>query len=554
MAMKYACMKSGIEVSAEDLSYGTIRSNQYFCIFCGKHVSYVNGNEKRIAHFRHAKDDSCITNSSKKEVEEQAASRISNRKTQFHTWWQGLFNKDYIEVPFSQGKTNHVADIYLKSDCDIQVKLDNGSNLFEHASKSLVIEVQHSVISVRDAQSRNETYTSNGNLLWIVDVSHIKFKVDRFITSSQDSIRILFPDTQHRGLVNIITANKNSVILLDTGKYLYKVVHTHFDHGYVHVETISKIGLVKQLMDQGIDIDLQKCSNDYYTSEPTIHATRNYKTFIEALDLRIHIDIDHILNMIEDMPVTQLRKILERSNIERYENYVEMITSWLGYKSNSNPIVLKLLNTWIEHIKETFYVKDHLTFGKYAYISLYKLPQHYLKWALENEIVRDKELEDKLLELRTMDRCFINHTFNNPGKLWHYNNACDAYWEWDKRTLDQRKMLLPSLLQRPWIYMIDEVKPDIDGKVCTSSDYLSKCSNETPSYLYPEPIYNETLFDDFYKFTPICVNGRYLGISEEDLLDNYILFDAHYAITVLKPWKKEKDKKGVYKFVDIDND
>jgi len=70
--------------------------------------------------------------------------------SKWHTEWQNLFNVDQREVRMQKNGKTHIADI-----CN---------------SNGIVIEFQHSSISLENKQSRDEFYDK---LIWVVDVSDI---------------------------------------------------------------------------------------------------------------------------------------------------------------------------------------------------------------------------------------------------------------------------------------------------------------------------------------------------------------------------------------------
>jgi len=72
----------------------------------------------------------------------------SDGETEWHLQWKREFPQSKIEVVLVRGKEKHIAD----------VQLDGG----------LVIEFQHSPLSVQDIQEREHFY---GNMVWVFDIS-----------------------------------------------------------------------------------------------------------------------------------------------------------------------------------------------------------------------------------------------------------------------------------------------------------------------------------------------------------------------------------------------
>ena len=552
-------LECGREVDAADLSYGSLRSNTYTCLCCKNAVSYVTGSERAKPHFRHKHDESCISHLSYKQIEEQAEARISNRKSTFHTWWQLLFDKNNIEVRVSEGNKVQIADVYLNSERPFIIRTDTGENLFTRSTNNLIIEVQHSTITSNDAKQRDVFYnTENRQLLWIFNIAHIPHTIDRFITVTQDKMRILFTKQQHSGLVNVAKHCNKSTILLDVGNYLFKIKDVCFDNGFTHVVPLSKKSFIEQLQAHNVTVNLDKYIN---TNEKYTFSERNYKTFIDALDIRYQVDVDEILNMIEDIPISCLREGCQLYTHNEYNSYIEMVARWLGNVSNSNPLVYKLLQQWISFIRKTYYSNDFLTFGKHKYEPICNLPQAYLKWILEERIIKDEDLDAKLLELRSMDQWFLNHYFKNPGKLVHLKRCRDSYYrhKWDKRDTYQRKKILESICKRPWISMIEEVNPSDDGYVY-STYYLEDVNLPTDSCeIFQEQNTNGSKDDDLYiyKYKPAYINEKYIGINEEDLLWSYGFLDDYYkynyktrSLNSDKKMKSKNAKLKGYAFID----
>ena len=173
--MIYAKLENNREINAEELSSGILRSNNYYCIYCGKKVSYVTGSDRSRSHFRHDRDKSCISTFNKQDIDEQSEVRYNNNKSEFYKWWQSLFLNSQIEYKFE----NHIADIYLEN--PTQIYLDNKSSIINN--KKLVIEIQHSNITKFDSKNRESFYRKDDReLLWIFNISHIPHIIEHIIT------------------------------------------------------------------------------------------------------------------------------------------------------------------------------------------------------------------------------------------------------------------------------------------------------------------------------------------------------------------------------------
>ena len=535
--MKYALLESGREINALDISNGTLRSNNYNCICCGNTVTFVTGSYRSKPHFRHKNEESCINYSNYSIITQDADDRIENRKSKFHKDWQSFFTKDTTEVRIKEQNKLHIADIYLKNPTPFQFT----TNILKTSVKNLVIEIQHSHISLSDAKQREQFYViDNRALIWIIDISHIQHKIEQYTTFTQDKTRILFTGKQHGGLTNIIKGCQKSIVILDNGTYLFKVINAHLDSGFTEVFPISKSYFLQQL-----SIDTFINNQQSLTIE-----MRSYRDYISALDDEIKVDIDEILNMIEDIPITCLREGCQLYASKEYETYVEMIVSWMGIVSNRNPIVYKVMVIWLNNVRKTHYVHDKLEFGKYKNTSICNLPQHYLKWVLEEGKIKDKELEIKLLELRMMDTWFVNHCFKNASKLVYLKRCRDNYYRynWDKRTNQDRLPILESVLKRPWIDMIDEVIPNEQGFVCTHNYF--DLPYDSRDYEKQQGANSDD--DNAYicKYKPTKVNTKYIAICEEDLLYWYGVLDEQFGYDYNKKCLRSQQLKR-YAFVDI---
>lgn len=540
--MQYALLESGREVNALDISNGTLRSNNYNCICCGNTVTYVTGSYRSKPHFRHKNEESCIDYSKYSNIAQDANDRIENRKSNFHQDWQSLFSEDVTEVKIKENNKLHIADVFLQNSSPFQIVYENGIDIFSKPFNNLVIEIQHSHISLSDAKQREQFYcTDNRMLVWIVNISHIEHNVEQYITFTQDKKRILFPEKQHSGLSNIIRGCKKAVILLDNGSgTLFKITNACLDSGFTEILPVSKNSFLKQL-------NIQSKLTD---SKSYIQVTRNYKDYISSIDECIIVDIDEIINMIEDIPISCLREGCQMYANKAYETYVEMIATWMGIISNRDLIVYKMLTIWINDIRKTHYSHDKLAFGKYKNISICDLPQHYVKWVLDEGIIKDDELENKLLELRMMDQWFVKHYFNNGSKLVYFKRCRDNYYRmhWDRRISQDRLSVLQSILGRPWVNMIDEVIPDENGFVQTNN-YLDLPSD---SCEFEKRLDADSDDDNayLYKYKPLNLQTRYIGICEEDLLYWYGVLDDKFGYDYHNKCLRSKKLEG-YAFRDI---
>lgn len=543
--MQYALLQSGREVNAIDLTNGTLRSNTYTCICCGNAITFVTGSYRTNAHFRHKTGESCIHYSRYDSVAQDAKDRIENRKSKFHKDWQSLFTTDATEVKVHENNKTHIADIYLQGSTLFNIETDNNTNLFDIPTKDLVIEIQHSHISVCDIKRREQFYvTENRSLVWIFDISHIHHQIEQYITVTQNKTRILFTRQQHSGLTNAVKTCKTSVILLDNGDYLFKIVDANLDSGLTTILPVSKTKFFYCLRTSNNQVTVYHNNDISFKRE-----IRNYKDYIYALDEDIIVDIDEIVNMIEDIPVCCLREGCQMYANNAYDTYIEMVTSWLGNISNHATLVQKILKIWINHIRRTYYATETIGFGKYKYVALCDIPSHYLKWLLEENVIKNEDLEIKILELIMMDNQNTNDFFNTSSNLMYFKRCRDNYYReyWDKRTNNDRLSILESILKRPWINMIEKVIPDEEGFVRTYS-YVEIPSNSC-SIEKQEDIDSDDDNAYMYVYRPVQVNSKYIGISEEDLLYWYGKLDDKYYYDYKTKTVRSQHIQG-YAFID----
>jgi uncharacterized protein (DUF3820 family) len=530
--MRYAIFK-GREVDAVDLSHGDIlRSNDYACICCGKHVSYVSASGRAKPHFRHGNDASCIDQAAYKEAAQVAKDRIENQSSAFHKTWQSYFVDTEVRI-VEQG-TLHVADIYLQSDRKIRLLTDNGFAVFRKPRKRVVIEIQHSVISAADAAKRQKHYvTKDRALLWIFDVSHIEHVIERYVTLTQDAMRILFPKQQHTGLVNVIKQCGQSTVLLDTGgDFLFKVTRVHLGVGFTYIAPLSKRGLFQQLKALGVALApvaesllLQTAVAD--SIEPLSYL-RNYKDLLGALDLRYRVDVDDLVNMMEDIPVAVMQK-----NRQKYqETYINEIIGYLTFVSNRDDIVYSILKIWLSHVRNMYYCHDSLSFGKHKNVPLCNVPIQYIRWILRDDV--HTGCTKKLLELIDISDCyrlFYETIFYNNTE---HSLRTSLQWYrffWDKRMCKDRLPIFQSLIQRPWMtFMYQVPKPDNTGFVHNQIYTYLDCNNREPRSSGPNPHVRGDQ-DDYaylYSYKPCQVGDTYIAIRLEDLYKWYITIDEYY--------------------------
>ena len=525
MSMNFARLENDREVSASDLSDGIIRSNNYFCIYCGEQVSYVTSSSRARAFFRHKKEESCFNYSSN--IEDQVDARIINIKSSFHSWWQSLFSQ--IEYRFDGGK--HIADIYLQSNLPIQIYLDDKSVLFDKPKPNLVIEIQHSNITTFDAKNREEYYRNDDReLLWIFNISHIKHYVEHITTVTTDFIRIVFLGNQHTGLSNLLSIIKHNNILLDTGKYLYAIKSASLDEDYIYVSPMSKIMFINQINNMGFNLNIENISDTNYNNIPDITVIRNYKDIIELLDEKHQVDIDDIFTIIESISINEIRSTYHYfTNI--YTSYISMIASLLSLLSNKDKLVLRIFKEWVDNVRTKHYKNDRFTFGKHKGNSIVDIPISYLEWATAKLDDLDDTLKTKMIEIIDMSSLRFLYLNTNIFNLYALNRLkyyvfYKKYLHYYVNSIRKPKYMIESINKRTWLDNLKKVIPNEDGYVygkciisnCYSNDDIIKkegaMSNDEDAYIT--------------RYKPMQYNNEYIEICEDCLINNYWHLDDRY--------------------------
>lgn len=376
-AMAYAVAETGRNVSAADLSYNTIRSKQYTCLYCNTAVSYVNESAKAKAHFRHRPGQSCISISNKQKtvLEEQAKRSIQNGMSQWHKQWQAIFPKECTEqrIKDACGKTR-VADVVI---CNASLQLvDEGPFL---NCTELVIEFQHSYITVDEALARGWIYaTDDRALLWIIDAVNHDLEVQHIGKYTQ----LVFP-RNHPVVNNILqTCCSNVHIMIDTGQSLWLVTCApDFDNqDFLVVEhlDISKfllqVGACCKLDLTDFDVSKQPC--------PTV------KDHVEQVMCGVAEKdkgaVSVIFEMMARCSSRQMRRCayILRKWTKYPVNYIELVLQELSKKSQQSMLMLQQVKHWLQVVRERHYV-DEITFGKHRGKRLCDLEEHYLRWMLQ---------------------------------------------------------------------------------------------------------------------------------------------------------------------------
>ena len=121
----------------------SVKGNKYYCPCCGGEV-IPNQGKIKAWYFSHISTKDCDT--------------WYQPMTVWHKEWQEMFDPKFREIPMEYDGEKHRADI----------KIDH-----------MVVEFQHSYISPEDFKKRNDFYSRDGVLVWLLDMK--EKNIDRFL-------------------------------------------------------------------------------------------------------------------------------------------------------------------------------------------------------------------------------------------------------------------------------------------------------------------------------------------------------------------------------------
>ena len=459
--MRFALSNHGREIDAHDLESGCFRSNTYTCCRCRLPISYVARSARCTSHFRHAPGKSCVRDTTLCDAELQSSLRVENLKSRFHREWQSVVPSERTEIRLHDGDEVRIADILLELhsvDKPFTLRNDSGIPIMKVDKGSLVIEVQHSNITRADACGRETFYTTDHrDLLWIFNIEDFPYYLEHVLTITQDKYRLRFPSKQHTGLANLYAAcSSQPNVLLDTGKHLFHIARRPFtDQKCIDVHPVSRRAFIEKL---GLvtNVNYHVFSEDAYTEEPHVDATLDSRSCTLALDVQLQADVDDAFNIVYDMPLYELRKSAEyfsRSDYYSADSYIDMIAFWLGVASRINQGVLACFMKWLQYVRMTYYEGGHMPFGKYTSVPLRHLPQTYLNWLIDNDVLSDKypELHEQVVELCSMSDAA--HVFRKSPAEMHCMASIRSFYTSSEYSDARRnlKALYPSLSMRPWM-------------------------------------------------------------------------------------------------------
>lgn len=261
----------------------TIHKNNIFCKCCDTPMIGKKGTIKQH-HYAHKTNEECDS--------------WLWHKTDWHLFWQNLFNKEKQEVIIIKGEKKHIADI---------------------VSNELVIEIQHSAISHEDITLREQFY---GNVIWLLDGNNCTYELCDMVDYHDDKIVYTLAKIKKSWIQFI---SKEAYI--NTGDVIYKIIK-HINDGYFILQKIPMDNFMKII---GADEKLNK--NDiqwmynqnidkkeiikYKDKDEIIAGKWDNKHFYIISDFFIDGIDDNIRKIcIKECHICDYDRILKRKNVE----------------------------------------------------------------------------------------------------------------------------------------------------------------------------------------------------------------------------------------------
>ena len=174
-------------------------NSRAICPSCGSEVMAKCGQIK-IWHWAHvANDQNCQT----------------KPETEWHIGWKSLFSKENCEVRITKDLTTKIADVYTDS--------------------GLVVEFQHSTISVEEIQLRESFYN---NMIWVFDIiqpysqGRISIKEKYSVKMKKEYISINWKHAKQ----HIRFCSKP--VYLDTGESMFRLMNVFENRTFVGWGTV----------------------------------------------------------------------------------------------------------------------------------------------------------------------------------------------------------------------------------------------------------------------------------------------------------------------------
>lgn len=283
------------------------------------------------------------------------------------------------------------------------------------------------------------------------------------------------------------------------------------------------------------------------------HISRTYVDAVDTCELPRQVDVDSFFTMIECVPLYHIQRIYEQGIVKHirelecewdeeddkhslmgssvseadaeaeegsetcYESFGEMLAGWIGILSNRNGTCYYRYMLWINNVLRKEYA-TLFPFGKYKGTALCDLPQTYIRWLLENDIVKSDAMYKRVFDVQRMQDEHLYRIFLHSTNLRDYHSFSKIFFRYfDRRNPTMMRTMVPSICERPWVSLIRE---------CTSDSTTSCSCNTFVSNRYSHRC---CLMDSgFSTMDPIVGKGASRAYHTECLWKSYHYLDRQY--------------------------
>lgn len=394
--MTLAYLANGQEIDAFELESGILRSNNYNCIYCGKYIRYVSKSKRTISHFRHNVDQSCITNTNNRaEIERRVRLVVENRRSVYRNWWYNAFDEQYKNKKINELDNNNrttTIDIYIQHFTNYpNFLMENNQTMMNYNYNKMFMEFQAKPLSETTVLNKCEICNSHEDtvLLWFCDISAIQKRIKKYTTLINEYYEIrLF--TQPQGLATVVEQSiKNSyektMVILDNGDYLYKIIQAEFDTGdFIKCWRINKQDFVDQLKNNNqINVDNERFTAPTTRIDEITQSNRfDYRSiFADIMHTHYTHIIDHILKNIDSKGMWYYANKCKVVN--EFHSVVHFFVATFAIYTNYDNNIIQGIKLLMEKLKPEYVPKIKVNFGKYKGEYINQLPKGYIKWIIE---------------------------------------------------------------------------------------------------------------------------------------------------------------------------
>ncbi len=395
-------------VKANDIDKGIIISKEYYCICCDSRMIYVKGSEyedkygnkiTRESHFKHKNskiENECKNNKYNGYTKKDMENEYNNEKSDFHKYWQDMFDTDNLEHKIMENNKIHYADIYIECDDKIDLKINNveESILSNYLPNKLVIEIQHSKISLEKMIERTNFYHKNDlnrEIIWIFDLQKKVKKIEKIITYNETKYRLKLMNQNEHDFQELfkITDYKPIVILDNNGNMLYYIKDIpKFDIDYLDVIGIRRDDFLNQL--------------GKYVNKELLYNGKIVKDTVKIIDYESA--VINLKNVNEENKnriryIFYIMEYISYNELRGKECYslLDTIYMYLMFYSKKSEKIKSMFKIFLERNRGVY--KNRLNFGKECGKEINEVSFNYLYWIykefkLDNIIFYYKEGDD----------------------------------------------------------------------------------------------------------------------------------------------------------------